>query len=78
MVDAKAVRSESRRSAGGDCNWRGAVKSKQLMAVQSERGEEGERKQMVPVRNQVSEGDFYCWVHRGRFAIGSRISSRLI
>ena len=53
MVDAQAVRSESRRSAGGDCNWRGAVKSKQLMAVQSERGEEGERKQMVPVRNQV-------------------------
>ena len=42
MVDAKAVRSESRRSAGGDCNWRGAVKSKQLMAEQQSEGERAE------------------------------------
>ena len=42
MVDAELA---ERGSAGGDCNWRGAVKSKQLMAEQRA---EGERKQMAP------------------------------
>ena len=42
------------RSAGGDCNWRGAVKSKQLMA---EEQSEGGREKADGADSKSSEGE---------------------
>ena len=53
MVDAELA---ERGSAGGDCNWRGAVKSKQLMAEQRAEGEKADGAAGWLVENQVKEG----------------------